>query len=436
MKTKLSLLAVAAATSLAATAQMNLRPVLYVNADVTTHIIMPEQLKMVDISTENVVGDQCTDNMVRIKPVVPDSAMNTKFYFHPGQFLATITLIGERHMSQYDLVYDDRPEKAEAMYKVRYDDGCSYSNPEIAMPESEMANYAWAISNTKRKYNCVRSNAYGIAASVFNIYSIGNYFFIDLYLKNKTNIKYDIAQMRVSLTDKKETKATNSQTLELTPAFVLNNAPSFKKDYRQVIVLEKLTFPEEKVLNIEISEDQISGRVITIPIEYEDILNADGFDCTKIDAYYKVADQNNEMNKEIKRLTKVLRTKQEELERGNKNIASLKKQNDIDAENLKRRVKDIMTMDEEIVELKKSLAEKQRLLDRANKEIDELNGELQKSSNQYLKISKKLESMRKLSRKLKELDLDIDEIENSEDDGSIYTPSFINSRSTFNAELK
>lgn len=314
MKTKLSLLAVAVATSLAATAQMNHRPVLYVNADVTTHIIMPEQLKMVDISTENVVGDQCTDNMVRIKPVVPDSAMNTKFYFHPGQFLATITLIGERHMSQYDLIYDDIPGRAESRHEVTYADCVNYSNPEVVMPESEMANYAWAISNTKRKFNCIRSSAYGISASVYNIYSIGNYFFIDLCLKNKTNIQYDIAQLRVSLTDKKETKATNSQTLELTPAFVLNNAPSFKKDYRQVIVLEKLTFPEEKVLNIEISEDQISGRVITIPIEYEDILHADGFDCTKMDAYSNVQRENKNANKEIMRLTKILKEKQEKIE--------------------------------------------------------------------------------------------------------------------------
>jgi len=45
-----------------------------------------------------------------------------------------------------------------------------------------------------------------------------------------------------------------------------------------VLVLDKLTFPDEKVLRIEISENQISGRVITLTVEYDDILNADGFD--------------------------------------------------------------------------------------------------------------------------------------------------------------
>ena len=101
---------------------------------------------------------------------------------------------------------------------------------------------------------------------------------ISCSLYNKTKIKYDIAELRIKLADKKETKATNSQTIELSPVYSLNSAKSFKKAYRNVIVVNKLTFPNEKVLRLEISENQISGRVVYIPIEYEDILNADSFD--------------------------------------------------------------------------------------------------------------------------------------------------------------
>lgn len=111
--------------------------------------------------------------------------------------------------------------------------------------------------------------------AVNNIYSVGDYFFIDFSIRNKTNIKYDIDDLRIKLLDKKETKATNSQTIELTPEYCLFDTKTFKKDYRNVLVLKKLTFPEEKILQIEVYENQISGRTITIPIEYEDILNAD-----------------------------------------------------------------------------------------------------------------------------------------------------------------
>ena len=56
----------------------------------------------------------------------------------------------------------------------------------------------------------------------------------------------------MKLTDKKQSKATNSQTIELTPVFSLNYAKKFQKNYRNVLVLPKLTFPDEKVLRLEI----------------------------------------------------------------------------------------------------------------------------------------------------------------------------------------
>lgn len=335
------------------------RQVLYVNADVTTHVVMPEMLKMVDISTEAIAGDQCTENMVRIKPVAPDSVGDASDFFSAGDFLGTITLIGERNMAQYDVIYDDDSMRANSIYKVKYNDVVSYINPEVSMPEAEMANYAWAIANTKRKFNRIRRNAYGISATVCNIYTIGDYFFIDMYLKNNTNIKYDIAQMRVSLTDKKETKATNSQTLELTPAYVLNKDNSFKKDYRQVIVLERLTFPEEKILNIEISEDQISGRVITVPIEYNDILHADSFCDTKSEAYYKSSQDNKSLLQENRRLTDELRKKSKELDKANKDIKSLDdklKQTKTKYIKIERKLQAYMNLDSNLRKLKDDMA--------------------------------------------------------------------------------
>ena len=42
--------------------------IILVNEEVTTHVVMPENIKLVDISTDKVVGNQCADNIVRIKP--------------------------------------------------------------------------------------------------------------------------------------------------------------------------------------------------------------------------------------------------------------------------------------------------------------------------------------------------------------------------------
>ena len=243
--------------------------IIYVNENVTTHIIMPENIKMVDISTSKIVGNQCSDNIVRIKPAGR---------MMKNELVGTITVIGERHLAQYNIVYSSGPDNANTIYNIQPSEMRRYDNPDVRMPQNVMARYSWAIVGSKRKYFGIHEHKDGIRAVVNNIYTIGDYFFLDFSLYNDTKIKYDIDEIRIKLTDKKETKSTNSQTIELQPVYTLNRCKSFKKGYRNVIVLDKLTFPDEKVLRIEISENQISGRVIYIPIEYEDILHADSFD--------------------------------------------------------------------------------------------------------------------------------------------------------------
>ena len=249
---------------------------------------MPENIKLVDISTAKIVGNQCTDNIVRIKPYLESDSLQVVGSYKENELLCTITLIGERHIAQYDILYTQSPGMAASIFEVPYNHTQSYINPEVSMPMAEMARYAWAVYSSDRKYNQIVTKAHGMKAVVNNIYAVGDYFFIDYSLQNKTKIPYDIEEIRVKLTDKKETKATNSQTIELSPVFTLNSSRKFKKNYRNVLVLPKLTFPDEKVLRLEISENQISGRVIVLTIEYEDILHADGFDSDilKDAAYY------------------------------------------------------------------------------------------------------------------------------------------------------
>ena len=242
------------------------RPVLYVNETITTHLVMPENIKLVDLSTDKIAGNQCADNIVRLKP---SSAMENQ------QFIGTVTLVGERNIALYDLLYTKNPKEAATLYYVPTQHLSAYQNPSVKMPSKEIAQYAWAIFCSNRKFYNIKSKAYGVSMRVNNIYSVGDYFFIDFSLHNHTNVMYDIEELRVKLMDKKETKATNSQTIELTPEYLLFDTKTFKKDYRNVLVLKKLTFPEEKILQIEIYESQISGRTLQIPISYEDVLHAD-----------------------------------------------------------------------------------------------------------------------------------------------------------------
>ena len=78
-----------------------------VNSEVTTHIVMPENIKMVDLSTTKIIGNQCADNIVRIKPFIEADSVLT--HYREGELMGTLTLIGERHLAQYDVVYTAAP---------------------------------------------------------------------------------------------------------------------------------------------------------------------------------------------------------------------------------------------------------------------------------------------------------------------------------------
>ena len=259
---------VALSTSSVSAQDTNLRTI-YVNKDVTTHLIMPETIKLVDISTDYVVGNQVNDNIVRIKP---DTILAD------GETAAIATVIGERHIAQYKLVYCSQSCFVHTRFTIPYCDAQDYTNPDVQMSVAEMSRYAIRMYNAKRTVENIHSKKDKMKAWVNHICSAGDYFFIDFSMENKTKIPYDISDIRVKLEDKKQKKATNYQSVELTPEYMLNCNKHFKKRYRNVLVIKKLTFPDAKVLKIEVSENQISGRTIELNINYDDVLKADCFD--------------------------------------------------------------------------------------------------------------------------------------------------------------
>jgi len=158
-----------------------------------------------------------------------------------------------------------------------------YNNPAVSMSTEEMARFARRVWDSPARYRNVGARKHHMNIRLNNIYSAGEYFFIDFSVQNRTNIRFDIDQIRVKVEDKRQTRAANCQSIEITPAMILENSSTFLHGYRNVIVLKKLTFPNDKVLTIEMSEKQVSGRTITLSIDYEDVLYADSFSETLLE---------------------------------------------------------------------------------------------------------------------------------------------------------
>lgn len=248
---------------------------LTVNEQVTTIITASEPIRFVDISTDKVAGDQPIDNIIRLKP--------KEAGHEDGEELAIVTIVTERYRTQYALVYTTRMREAVSDKEIRPQERDAYNNPAVSMSTAEMTRLARRIWNSPAKIRNVATKAHRMVMRLNNIYSVGDYFFIDFSIENKTHIRFDIDEIRVKLADKKLTKATNAQIIELTPALVLERDKAFKYGYRNVIVVKKMTFPNDKLLTIEMTEQQISGRNISLNIDYEDVLAADSFHATLLE---------------------------------------------------------------------------------------------------------------------------------------------------------
>ena len=268
------ILSIAAAFTLRAQNTPRELELLTVNDQVTTVITASEPVRFVDISTDKVAGDQPLSNTVRLKPKY-GSDVNAD-----GDILAVVTIITERYRVQYALIYTTRLQEAVTEKTVLLSEITPYNNPAVSMSTEEMARFARRIWESPSRYRNVGARRHHMDIRLNNIYSAGEYFFIDFSVENRTNIRFDIDQIRFKVEDKKKSKATNSQSVELSPAMILESGTSFLHGYRNVVVLKKLTFPNDKVLTIEMSEKQISGRTITLSIDYEDVLHADSFSRT------------------------------------------------------------------------------------------------------------------------------------------------------------
>ncbi|MDR2774263.1 MAG: conjugative transposon protein TraN [Tannerella sp.] len=246
--------------------------VIRVNEQISSHITVGEPIEYVDISTDKIVGDIPVKNILRIKPVSDSTGQ-----FNDGDVLAMITIVSERYKIQFNCVYVENRSMATSNTDVKTEDMASYVNVNVDMPQIEMRKLAWSIWNSGHKYFDVSREDYKLRITLNNIYTVKGYFFMDVSIKNKTNIEYDVDQIRFKIEDKRQTKATNFQQIEIEPVLSINEGHKFIKEYRNIYVFEKFTFPDEKVFTIEVAEQQISGRTVVLRIDYADILNADAF---------------------------------------------------------------------------------------------------------------------------------------------------------------
>ena len=245
-------------------------PKIYIDEDISLHFLSPEPIQYVDISTNNMIGDIPLENVFRLK-AVGDSVNNLNGF---NKSLGVVTIIGQKFIAQYDLWYAHDERQLKTQIEILPINTSPLEVGKIPMSDQELRYFSIEAFKGE-KQNIVRNTEYGVTGQVNNIYTVDDYIFLDISYKNKTNLKFDLDQLRFKIEDKRITKATNVQSIEIEPEYQLFTPESFEKKYRNIYVFKKFTFPNSKVFTIELAESQISGRTLTLEVNYSDLLNAD-----------------------------------------------------------------------------------------------------------------------------------------------------------------
>ena len=259
-------------------------PEIEITEGINLHIISPEPIQYVDLSTQKLTGDLPTTNIARIKITdSPESNETEKIKkqttFISGQNIGVITVVGQSFIAQYKVIYRNSENlntvtnihiQPENMQPIEFN--------KMVFSNLELRKFAMDIIQKKSEKNPIREEKnLKLNVQLNNVYMMSDYIFLDMTFKNNSNLSYDIEDLKFSIEDKKIYKATNNQSIEITPIFQLNPQKHFRKNFRNIYVFKKFTFPNSKVMMIRLIEEQLSGRTIEMKVNYSDILKADTF---------------------------------------------------------------------------------------------------------------------------------------------------------------
>ena len=250
---------------------------LEISKGVSLHIISPEPIQFVDLSTNNLTGDLPAENIARIK-ITDDSVSDSTKISTKINDLGVITIVCQSFMAQYKVSYLNYKKEAVTNIQIQPEDMQPLEYPKMAFSNTELQKFSLDILRKKEIKNPIREvKSLKLTMQINNVYVVNDYIFLDMTFLNSSNFGYDIDALKFSVEDKKIYKATNNQSIALHPVYQLYNQKQFKKSYRNLYVFKKFTYPNSKVLKIRLIEEQLSGRAIEMKVKYSDILNADTF---------------------------------------------------------------------------------------------------------------------------------------------------------------
>jgi conjugative transposon TraN protein len=230
----------------------------------TTNLVFSNRVVSVDKGSRDILVQKAkgADNILHLKAATAGFE-NTN--------LTVITADGRLHSYLLSYIADPRD------LNFVFDNAHTYSPVISAVSHNEALVEAAAseIAAEGRTIKRKQDTRFGISLGLEGIFIHQDLLYYQLRIKNKTHVSYDISQLRFFIQDKKTSKRTANQQLELIPQYVHGNPDRVGADSESVLVfaMPKHTIPDKKNLLLQLMEKN-GGRHLKLNVSNKTIVKA------------------------------------------------------------------------------------------------------------------------------------------------------------------
>ncbi|TRW21966.1 conjugative transposon protein TraN [Flavobacterium zepuense] len=231
----------------------------------TTNIVFPQPIISVDRGSRDVLAQKAkgVENILQVK------AARDSF---PETNLTVVTADGK--LNSFIVNYSRQPAQLN-LFLASATSGNDISLSPEHYNAAEIQKYAKAARYSKDKGKVIRDSKAGIEFSVEGFFIGGDIIYCRVNIENRTNIGYDIDQLRFFIRDQQKAKRTATQEIEITPVHIENNSATIKAQSQRTLVfaLPKFTIPDKKYLAVQLVEKN-GGRQLEVHVKNRQLIKA------------------------------------------------------------------------------------------------------------------------------------------------------------------
>lgn len=244
----------------------------------TVHLIFPAPIRYVDLGSADLLAAKAdgTENVLRVKAALRDFSRESN--------LSVITEDGAYYT--FNVKYADEPVKLAIEMTDFLHDGEAVNRPNnaLAIYMQELGQESPLLvklimqsiyKNNDREIKHIGSKRFGIQHTLKGVYTHNGLLYFHLQLKNSSNVPFNIDFVTFKIVDKKVAKRTAIQEQVIWPLRAYNNlmVVGGKRTERMIYTLPKFTIPDDKMLVIELNEQQ-GGRHQSFTVDNADLVRA------------------------------------------------------------------------------------------------------------------------------------------------------------------